>query len=399
MKTRFNILLILWCFYCCIACRNEPKLPTANASTILADSLQKGFYKHFEGQLAEKPAVLDLIKSIQLDDEGHIMISYEGYYRCFQRNEPIFVQGSLKDGMLILEEESPKGDTIPVTRLSGILDTNDVFKGVWTDVAKGKKEPFEWTEKYPTGICALDYHVKLDSLVAKTVNKDLQGNPAAMFEMSVLMPRDSGVGAFFLKQKVFEHLKNSSEQHSKMRQLIAPQLPTPDSFLKARKDEYFSEYANEIKKLSNGKDSNEIVSLNYTQAHTMHVIMNEGDKLSVGYFWNGYSGGAHGNYGTGLKTYDLKKEQVLRLTDVFMPNFEKPLGKALEMAFRKQRAIKADESLEGTLFDNEITPNDNFCLTPKGILFNYTPYEIASYAQGEIRIFVPFEAVKTILKP
>jgi hypothetical protein len=369
-----------------------------NPSTVVPDSLQTGFYKHFEGQLAGKPAVLDLIKSIRLDDDGHINIIYEGYYRCFQRIEPIFVQGSLKNGVLVLEEESPKGDTIPITQLSGVLDTNDGFKGVWTDVVKNKKEAFEWTEKYPTGVCALDYYVKLDSLVAKTINKDLQGNPAALFEMSVLMPRDSGTGALFLKQKVFEHLKNSSEAHSKMRQLIAPQLPTPDSFLRARREEYFAEYANEIRKLNSGKDSSEIVSLNYTQAHTMHVLMNEGDKLSVGYYWNGYSGGAHGNYGTGLKTYDLKKEQILRLSDVFKPNFEKALGKALENAFRKQRGIKANESLEDTLFDDEIVPNDNFCLTPQGILFNYTPAEIASYAQGEIRIFLPLETIKEILK-
>jgi hypothetical protein len=130
----------------------------------------------------------------------------------------------------------------------------------------------------------------------------------------------------------------------------------------------------------------------------MQVLMNEGDKLSIGYFWAGYSGGAHPNYGTGLKTYDLKKEQVLRLNDVFKPNSEKALGRALENAFRKQYGLKADESLEKILLDNEIMPNDNFCLTSNGILFNYTPYEIASYAQGEIRIFLPFEAVKEIRK-
>ena len=202
MKTRFNILLILWSFYCGTACRNEPKLPTVTALTAIEDSLQTGFYKHFEGQLAGKPAVLDLVKNIHLNDTGRITIIYEGYYHCFQRKEPIFVQGSMKDGLLVLEEDNAKNDTIPVTRLSGILDTNDVFKGVWTDFAKGKTESFEWTETYLTGVAALDYHVKFDSLVAKTINKEIQGNPAAMFGMSILMPRDSGVGAFFLKNKV-----------------------------------------------------------------------------------------------------------------------------------------------------------------------------------------------------
>jgi Protein of unknown function (DUF3298) len=397
MKTRFNIFLILGSFYCCLACRNEPKLPTANASAVVPDSLQTGFYKHFEGELAGKPAVLDLVKSIQLNKEGNITILYEGYYHYFQRNEPIFVQGSLENGLLVLEEEGGKGDTMPITRLSGILDTHDVFKGVWTDPAKSKKEAFEWTEKYSTGSCALDYHVKLDSLLAKTINKDLQGNPSALFAMEILMPRDSGVGAFFLKQKVFEQIKNSSEEHAKMRQLVAPQLPTPDSFLRARKDEYFLEYANEIKKMNSGKDSSEIVALNYTQSYMMYVLMNEGDKLSIGYYWKGYSGGAQSNYGTGLKTYDLKKGQQLRLEDIFKPNYEKTVNRALENAFRKQRSLKADDPLENIL-DDDLYPTDNFCLTSKGILFDYTPGLIANSGEGEIKLFVPFEAVKDFLK-
>lgn len=398
MKTSLKIVFLFWCFYNCTACKNEPKLPTAKAEIALADSLQKGYYKHFEGQLAEKPATLDLVKNLRLANNGHIEIIYQGYYRCFQRDEPIFVQGSVEAGILTLMEENPKGDTLPVTKLSGVLDTNDVFKGVWTDVAKGKKQAFEFTETYPTGVSALDYHVKLDSLIAKTVNKDLQGDPAAMFGMAFLMPRDSGIGALFLKQKVFEFLKNSAEEHARMRQLIAPQLPSPDSFLRARKDEYFAAYANEIRKSSSGKDSSEIVSLNYTQSHTMHVLMNEGNKLSVGYFWAGYTGGAHSNYGTGLFTYDLKKEQQLRLTDVFKPNYDKIVSHALEIAYRKQYNVKADDPLDKRLFDSEIYPTDNFCLVQKGILFNYTPGSIASNAEGEIRLFVPFEAVKEVLK-
>ena len=98
-----------------------------------------------------------------------------------------------------------------------------------------------------------------------------------------------------------------------------------------------------------------------------------------------------------MKTYDLKKEQQLRLTDVFKPNYEKTVTRALEVAFRKQHAIKEDEPLENIL-DDDLFPTDNFCLTPNGFVFSYTPGLIANTAEGEIRIFVPSEAVKEFLK-
>lgn len=54
---------------------------------------------------------------------------------------------------------------------------------------------------------------------------------------------------------------------------------------------------------------------------------------------------------------------------------------------------------ESVLFDNTIQTTTNFCVTQKGILFLYNPYEIAAYAYGEIELFIPFEEVKNVLNP
>jgi hypothetical protein len=35
---------------------------------------------------------------------------------------------------------------------------------------------------------------------------------------------------------------------------------------------------------------------------------------------------------------------------------------------------------------------------PGGVLFVYTPYEIAAYALGEIKVFVPLAAVRPLLR-
>ena len=139
--------------------------------------------------------------------------------------------------------------------------------------------------------------------------------------------------------------------------------------------------------------------LNYAQQSTMSVIFNEKGLLSVGYGNYNYTGGAHGNHSTGLSTYDLAQKKVLTLNDIFLPKYEKTISKALANAARRQFNMKPNEPLTNNLFDNVIEPTNNFCITPKGIIFLYNPYEIAAYAYGEIELFIPFSEIKSVVNP
>jgi len=46
-----------------------------------------------------------------------------------------------------------------------------------------------------------------------------------------------------------------------------------------------------------------------------------------------------------------------------------------------------------------LKPNKNFYFNDKGLAFMYNPYEVASYAQGQIVVFIPFNELKSYLVP
>ena len=151
----------------------------------------------------------------------------------------------------------------------------------------------------------------------------------------------------------------------------------------------------------NKPDSSQEVpeTFNYAESSSVSVLFNEKGLLSLGFGEYVYGGGAHGNHATMIASYDLAQKKALKLTDVFLPKFEKTVNAALANALRRQFNLKKNEPLTSVLFDNNIQTTTNFCITPKGILFLYNPYEIAAYAMGEIELFVPFEEVKNVLNP
>jgi len=111
-----------------------------------------------------------------------------------------------------------------------------------------------------------------------------------------------------------------------------------------------------------------------------------------------YSGGVHGNYGTTFYVFDLKKKRQLVLSDILNPSDSAAVSVLLEDKFRKAYNLKPTDKLSEILFGDSIWPNDNFYVTGKGIGFNYVPYEIGPYSSGEIRLFIPFKELLSILQ-
>ncbi|MNR42176.1 hypothetical protein D3C85_1606590 [compost metagenome] len=75
------------------------------------------------------------------------------------------------------------------------------------------------------------------------------------------------------------------------------------------------------------------------------------------------------------------------------------LQRILEKNFRKEYNVKATDALNTVLFDNYLKPNKNFYFNSSGLAFMYNPYEVASYAQGQIVVFIPFTELKPYLLP
>ena len=87
------------------------------------------------------------------------------------------------------------------------------------------------------------------------------------------------------------------------------------------------------------------------------------------------------------------------LIDLFDEKGLKALNQLLEKHYRSKYGVSPTETLEeGGLFENSISANENFYITGKGIGFVYHPYEIASYAMGEIELFIPLKEFLPYLK-
>ena len=140
------------------------------------------------------------------------------------------------------------------------------------------------------------------------------------------------------------------------------------------------------------------VGLSYTEQTTTYVVCQQGSLLSLGFFRYDFSGGAHGNYGTTGASYDLRTGRRLRYDDIFLPAAKTQLPALLAQAVRPLVGLTAGEPLDQALFVKKMPVTPNVFLTPGGVVFSYQPYEIASYAQGEIRVFLPLPAVRALLR-
>ncbi|UYZ63366.1 DUF3298 and DUF4163 domain-containing protein [Hymenobacter weizhouensis] len=140
-------------------------------------------------------------------------------------------------------------------------------------------------------------------------------------------------------------------------------------------------------------------TLRYQDQTSMLVLWNDDRLLSVGYFSYRYSGGAHGMYGTRVLSLDPRTGRALRYADIFRPGSEAQLEGILARYARPALGLKPGAPLSEALFEDTLPATHNVYLTRGGAMFVYGPYEVASFAQGEVRVFVPLEALRPVLKP
>lgn len=117
-----------------------------------------------------------------------------------------------------------------------------------------------------------------------------------------------------------------------------------------------------------------------------------------GYSW----GAAHGMTTNSYLNFSIKDKRLVTLSTLFTPE-----GLAKLPALIAQ-AAKANEAALGPTTITALPEGSNFYLSDYGaVVFAYQPYEVASYAQGEIKVpLYPYEltdlltpAARTLLSP
>lgn len=112
-----------------------------------------------------------------------------------------------------------------------------------------------------------------------------------------------------------------------------------------------------------------------------------------------FTGGAHGYGGKRSLLFDVETGKSIANNNLFTD--EKGFKKLAEIKFRSKYKIPAKALLNTTdfMFENDVfqLPQTYF-FTNDGFLLFYNVYEIASYAQGNFEVLIPYAEMKPYLK-
>ena len=174
---------------------------------------------------------------------------------------------------------------------------------------------------------------------------------------------------------------------------------TAEGILKSYLSGYFKEYRED----SFNREDLEVMGerLNYELLADMRVAYLSHRLMALSFAVSSYTGGAHGNHATFYRPLDLQNRKVLTLTDILKREGIQQLRPLLENTYRRQHGLEPGQSLheDGGLLVDKIEPNDNFYVTGKGLVFSYSPYEIAPYAAGEVVLMIPYTQLHAYLQP
>lgn len=127
------------------------------------------------------------------------------------------------------------------------------------------------------------------------------------------------------------------------------------------------------------------------------VYRNDGKILTLCYLFTDYMGGAHGMHSYHYQNIDMRKSKMLAFSDVF-ENMDE-FYRIAEASFNeKYLNDKSGEPIGFWFPENRFVLPVEFGFDDDGLILHYNVYEIASYAQGDILLEIPYANLKSVLK-
>jgi hypothetical protein len=391
MKTLHSIAFALAAFLlasCQPADSKSASTTSTNDEATTSSADTDPAYWHLTGQVGTLAVVMDLAFRPAGGDEFSTDMYHGSYYYSSKEN-PIDIYGSVDStGQLVLYEVTLTDETSPT--FTGTFDRQQgAFKGEWSSGDGKKKMPVELRENYDDALRFTTH--KLEA--SQALFDGNENSPYATTSKIWLRPAagTDAATATFLEKALHQGLVGDS---------LAALYPMQEKAFEVVSKAYFESYRTDMDDVSAEEiGPDDAIMFTYEQNASAEVLYNQNQLLTIGYWDYWFSGGAHGNYGTWLASYDLTDRKEITLQDVFLPGYETKITSSLEKAVRSRFGLKAKEALSSVLFEDAIAATENFGLTGKGVIFNYPPYEIAAYAAGEIRLFVPYSEIKNLLQP
>lgn len=365
----------LFVFFLLAACNTHETSKTVNSrdSSMEAapDTLVSGdFYKRYSGTVAGKPVVVHL-EFIR----GRLQGSYE-YASQGRAIELRDYKDTSDDALHELMEIAPGIEGEGASWSLTILGSK--ASGQWLDPASGSAQPIELREDYPQGSTRLQAYSETDSM---SLFADKPEGAKAVSRYSWLQPRGGGLLSELLIRQIFpDHIAGEEMQAS----------------IRKANQSYFESYRKDNESLGQSSETAGF-SLNYDQDIIQQVLFNDQDWLVVELFTSSYTGGAHGNYASQYLNIDRSQNKSWQLTDMVPDtNVLRPLLNEAAIIYFK---IPPGTRISDRLFVEQVPVSTNVFLSATGLTFVYNPYEITAYAEGQIKLFIPYSRLIPYLRP
>ena len=281
------------------------------------------------------------------------------YYNITE--EPIELFGVLqKDGSLRLAcNDRETGDM--TEEFTGKFKDSS-FSGTW--MHKGKTLPFQVKRGNTDGL-NFDYVITKGSRSLKIGQG--YGRDAISYEAAAVCPTASSThpAAKLIREKIFEAFGYASTN-------------TIGEAMLADKKDVLSQ-GGEIEKYGVAVE----ISIVYWSKQLL--------TLSI-YNWED-NGGAHGNYT--IKYINIDLANNTEAGGLFNECDQR--AAVVDRKLREYFNVSKDTKISDFLLVDSLPPANNCIITTKGITYSYDPYEIAPYAAGQIKLYIPYKELNGCL--
>jgi len=177
-----------------------------------------------------------------------------------------------------------------------------------------------------------------------------------------------------------------------------------DSLVKRFTTDLKTEYKLTNEPILNEMDEKSLYSFNNEHILDGFSLLSDEHIYSYGINRYVFMGGAHGLNTINYLNFNLKNGKQIRESDLFMKNSIKKLTDLIKRRIVEQsqedESLEPIKNLEKTDFwTDAIKPNGNFYITDESLNYVFNPYEIGPYYLGITEVRLPYERLKSILKP
>jgi hypothetical protein len=272
---------------------------------------------------------------------------------------------------------------------SGKLNDDGTISGTWTDGGGQKQLPFKLTPFAPSGSAKIKVHA-LESSWQERTSKGL-----ASLEHTATIVEVSGVkGA----EKINQTLRQAAV--ATFKEAEVEEGESEEEAAKKKKAEKPATLEDVSKVMLAERDDDMIAnqekwSLNYISG----VRLNANGVLCTEHITSDYMGGAHPNSVTEFHAFDTNSGSELTLTALFKPEFLKALPKIGVEKLHKAEALTPSEEIgpDAGLALGDVEYEEGkftWFLSSEGFTVHFNPYEVSTYARGNVQYTVPWVELK-----